>query len=254
MLTPLFFFKRVRALLNDMALHMLPTDKDGGYALVPKHVVISARAKILSSGDYVVSPFNEKISSDIYKNVCRSWASALDYPGLSGKLCSSLNCDVAKFHSVLELNCKTHKEPVTFRNLHASTMWRYGALSRFVSNVLQRDLNKHPHIIRDSRDLVNKLSSVKCSATMKFCKLDVDHFFMSGKAHELTNLCVKGLPHDHPTRDPLEQSIYFLLDNQYVLDEASGLLVKVVNGSGIWGSLTQAQLLKLLSFMVLSLR
>ena len=230
-----FFFKRVRALLSEHMLHLIPTDKDGGFAVISDHLVKTARAQILSNGDYNFGHINHRTAmctGGIYYNLCKEWASKLEAPGLAKKLMSSISCDKAVTFSTLELTAKTHKNPISFRNLHASTLWKYGALSKFIANVLQRELNRHSHVLKDTKALVKALSKVQCKPHYKFCKLDVKHFYMSGTSVELADLAASAFEETNLYR-LVKESILFLLEHQEVVDKSSNTRVKVCRGSGM---------------------
>jgi hypothetical protein len=179
-----------------------------------------------------VSPLNVQISNRIYSNLCKNWATTLECPGLAKKLKSSMLCDTTSHTSTLELTAKTHKSPVDFRNLHASHSWKYGALSKFVSNIMQAKLNTFKHVMRDSEAVVQALKEVPCSPEDKFCKLDVKHFFMSGTPTELSQLS-SDVFEGEPIHGILKESSWFLLDNQHVVDKSTGKVYKVQKGSGM---------------------
>ena len=97
---------------------------------------------------------------------------------------------------------------------------------------MQAHLNKHKHVLKNSKDLVKQLNDMTCEPGMKFLKGDIKHFFMSGEIDDLVALCCA------PFRDDgifplLRRSIWFLLNNQFVLDPSTGVVLKVVKGSGM---------------------
>ena len=214
---------------------MVPTDKDGGFAIISDCLIKEARHRILCNGDYSVGYVNHDTATRIHANLSKRWATALEAPGLASKLGSSIACKSTLSYSILELTCKTHKSPVEFRNLHASTMWRYGALSKFLANFLQCDLNRQAHILKDSRSLVHALSKLEPLPQHKFAKFDVKHFYMTGTSTELGELASKSYTNhdDPPLRDLVQETILFLLEHQQVLDKSSNSLVKVTRGSGM---------------------
>ena len=158
---------------------------------------------------------------------------------------SSVSAANASYYSKLQLTCKTHKSPVEFRNLHASSNWVFGALSRFVSNTLQAELNSKRHILRDSKDFVDRILQLQPNPAHRFCRLDVKHFFMTGTADELSDLSVQFF--SNPLKDLLHKVIFFLLDNQHIKDR--GKAYKVLKGSGMGlrhsGSMSESVIVRL---------
>lgn len=226
------FFKLVRKLTVFYELAIVVLDKDGGFAIMPARVELQARSLIMQSGDYAYSHFNKALSNTTYKKLCSRLGSHFEEKGLCRMLMSSVLSSRAQYSSVLNMTCKTHKSPVSFRNLHASQSWAYGGLSKFVSNIIQEELWKYPHVLRDCDDFVRKLSSVKCKPTARFCKLDVKHFFMSGNASDLTRLTTSMFV-GAGIQDLIFNSVFFLLDTQLVVDVKSGTCLKVIIGSGM---------------------
>ena len=71
----------------------------------------------------------------------------------------------------------------------------------FVAHMIQLELNKFPHILKDCRSFVSSITKVIPKNSHKLCKFDVKHFFMSGQAHELATLACRLFLHDPKLRD-----------------------------------------------------
>eukprot|EP00959_Pyramimonas_sp_CCMP1952_P425034 8902688-Pyramimonas_sp.AAC.1 len=91
----------------------------------------------------------------------------------------------ASITALLQKRCKTHKQPVTFRALHTQPKYSFAGLSRWVSRVLRRYLDTIPWIVRDARDAARRLRTRAFPRNMRWAKVDLKEFFMSGTAEEL---------------------------------------------------------------------
>ena len=228
----LYLFRCTRSLLHNMHLCLLATDKDGGYAAIPLELLRTAYEDVVCNGDYSFGSPDTLQLGKSYRNLCEAWEKHYDLEGLGRKLLSSLRSQHCSFTSKLSLNAKTHKQIIEFRNLHLSSNWSFGALSRFVGNVLQELLNSKPFILKNSKHLVKALSEVEYFPDAKFARIDVKHFFMSGTCTELTDLAASPFT-ALPIHALLSRSIYFLLNAQYVVVPTNGGKLKVVKGSGM---------------------
>ena len=166
-----------------MHLCLLATDKDGGYAAIPLELLRTAYDQTVCNGDYSYgSPATLQLGKS-YRNLCEAWETYYDLEGLGRKLLSSLRSQHCSFTSRLSLNAKTHRQIIEFRNLHLSSNWCFGALSRFVGNVLQELLNSTPFILKNTKHLVKALSEVPYFPDAKFARIDIKHFFYVWHLH-----------------------------------------------------------------------
>ena len=228
----MFLFRVCKWLLNDQCLAMVETDKDGGYAFIPSALLRKATYHVLIGGDYSFETMSKQSMFFAYTRLSKRWASYYGFPGLASLLCRSLRCSKATIHSILRLTCKTHKSPVSFRNLHCAPCWALGCLSRFVSNMLQEILNSHAHVLRDCKHFVGAVSGIMPKATHRFCKLDVQHFFMSGESFEIAQL-ISTLFDDPNLKSLVYDTVFFLLDSQFVYCKHNQQTYKVSKGSGM---------------------
>ena len=226
-----FLFKRVRLLLDSASAHLVPTDKDGGFCYVKDVLLKRGFQNIISSGDYVCLKPNVQEIHMRYRRLCKAWATHFCMPGLVGKLTKSLQYGDS-LTSVLSLNAKTHKPKISFRNLHLSAGWVLQGLSRFVSNILQEFLNGLDHILVNTSDLVRKLERTEYDCNSKFAQLDIQHFFMTGEEHELSELASRPFK-GKPLYDLLRNSILFLLQAQFVHVKHTNQTLRVIKGTGM---------------------
>merc|ERR1719482_1729267 len=110
------FFRATAKLMRSKEWQLVPTDKDGGYALCTTELLTTVHHNIFRNGDYVYGTPSERTHSE-YKSICKKWANHLDLPNLYGNLLTSLS--IGAKTAILKLTCKTHKAELDFRNLHA---------------------------------------------------------------------------------------------------------------------------------------
>ena len=243
---PTFFTKTCVSLLRDSPWLAMETDKDGGFAFIDRGIWKIAKLKALGNGDYSHSSPNKRATLKQYGNLCKRAQKVFDQPGLCSVLAKSLSIESAKMESSLVFTCKTHKPVVSFRNIHASSQWCFKGLGVFVSDLIQRKLNTYPHIIRNSKHFVEVITKLKYKPTQKICKLDIEHFFMSGQSHELADLATRICDTEHADlQELLHDMILFLTDNQYIQDGQSTYKVEVGTGMGLphSGAVAEASIL-----------
>ena len=76
------------------------------------------------------------------------------------------------------------------RPIHASSGHPFAPGMRFVSDVIHEKLKHCGHILKNSDDLVRKMSSYEVEGSDVIYKLDVKDFFMSGETETRANLHV----------------------------------------------------------------
>jgi hypothetical protein len=247
-------------LLRASGLSAAPTDKDGGYAIMPKDVYENAHQAILESASYKHSAVNDWTS--LANWYCRLTKRIQQFANSREKrarlleltqgintttvLQSTLNKSIMLadnvFVSTLQITCKTHKSPgkVTFRNIHASAGWRFQGLSMWVAGELRKILTgrSSSHILKDSQDFVERLRTVKLRPNQLMVKVDVKDFFMSGTPSELTKPILESLPTttgEQRTYNTLLSNVLdFLLENQYICSPFSkDKVYQVIKGTGM---------------------
>ncbi len=251
-----------RKLLNASNLAAAPTDKDGGYAIMPGEVLENAHKAILMSKSYRYSPVNDWNSLTIwYFKLSKRIAKYANQPRLGAAINKSIMLADSSYISTLQVTCKTHKPAgkVTFRNIHSSSGWRFLGLSLWASGELRSILKSRStsHILKDSQDFVERLRNVEFRSDQFMVKVDVKDFFMSGTPSELTTPIVDSLP-----TATLKQRTYkllllnvldFLLENQYICSHyCPEEVFNVVEGTGMGllhsGDLADAALFFLAEF------
>jgi hypothetical protein len=160
-------------ILNQRALHMIPTDKDGGFALVPHSLLRHATQKILQSGDYAFGQPQVQQLNMCYRNLAKSWSTFFEVPGLCKAICRSLGLKGAAHTTALTLNVKSHKSPVEFRNIHGAHRLAFAGLSSFVADVVQRRIVTYAHVLKNTRHFVDLLKGITPHKQQRFARFDV---------------------------------------------------------------------------------
>ena len=151
----------------------LPTDKDGGYCLVDKCVYKRLREDHLANplkfrrrakpDDIVVELISE------YHEVCRSNLPDID-DDRKRSLLSVLMAPAGWSRNVfskLKFTVKTHKPAgrVGMRGLHQCLDVPWASGIRLISSLLRPALQNCTHILRDSRDLIQRSQNLRVPAT-----------------------------------------------------------------------------------------
>ena len=211
----------------------IPTDKDGGFTILGKQRKHLELQKLMAGHEYEEmhpqSLQTQQLKQEYHK-LCSDIVKLEQERGLYNALVSSWadNQTVAN----IMLNCKSHKDPVEFRNIHSAPKSAFNGLSSYLNIKFGRQLKQFPHLIKDSLHLVKELTQMECDGNEIFYQLDVKSFFMSGLSHELSNSCDQIFY--SPDRDILSRVVFWLLDNQFVrVREMPGRLWKVKCGTGM---------------------
>ena len=103
-----------------------PTDKDGGFCALTTRDTKTFMRSVLGNGNYtrvLASSINDENSNKIqreYSHLCNKAEKVLDIAGLAKKLRQSWWQKGAKLNAVLAIGIKTHKSPVTVRDICVS--------------------------------------------------------------------------------------------------------------------------------------
>ena len=219
-------------LLKQHRLLALPQDKNGGFAVIPFDLYGHIKSDLLHSAvyepcehpDMVVLKFaaKELCGRIAYVEREKKLAHELMKPLAYGKLAATLHCKV-----------KTHKPEgeIGLRALHASTPYIFEGLGKWASKTLRDELKeKAPNLLRDTADLMKRVSRLHVDESTRFLKVDVKEFFYSGTCSEIvsdsTAICK-----DSPKFRVLVDVVQFLTHHQYV--EEQGQMYRVARGSGM---------------------
>jgi hypothetical protein len=212
----------------------IPTDKDGGFAIHRRDDIGHIHTDLLNTRFYSeVHSMHFKIheASSIYRSIAEEVGRLEDDPGLVGALNSTLTTQ-AGWTSSLKLTCKTNKPKgkVKHRNIHAQPDYAFGGLSMWMVRQLRPYL-RLPHLVKGSREMVERLSTMQFSQNAYFMRFDLEDYYLSGTPEQLESDVIADMPQGR-RRQLVSRTLWFLLDNQYVRSRERAGLWKVIQGSG----------------------
>ena len=135
--------------------------------------------------------------------------------------------------SVFDMNIKSHKGDgfVVPRPIHSSVGHAFSGGMRYIAYLIRRKLSSCHHLIRDSDDFINKLSSLSVGSGTYVVKIDVKEFFMGGDIPELAHLIQFAF--NERDRVALTKLAAHILRNQFIRSGRSKKLHRVVKGTGM---------------------
>ncbi len=109
--------------------------------------------------------------------------------------------------------------------------YAYEPLSRWCSHKMQQTLIGCSYILRDSKDLVAKLSLIRCTQPT-FYRLDVQDFFLSGTPTALASDATRDI---FPPRTRLvcQRALHFMLERQLVSFQDEDELIMLREGASV---------------------
>lgn len=222
--------------LKHSELAVIPTDKDGGYAVFERRNLRVVHEKILSSDAYTVcNDLGWTALKYQYGSLCKAVDQTCGERGhLERQLLRSTQQPEARITCSLGLTVKSHKPAglVKCRNLHKSKKYSFEGLSAWTEHELKSQLKPYKHILRNSAEFVRKIEGAKIPEGALLMRVDIEDFFMSGTVHDLVSTTVPMIPHSR--RDTFRRALTFLLSHQYVVsDLIPERTYKVVKGTGM---------------------
>ena len=225
-------------LLREGPLGAVKTDTDGGFTLVNKQELKEAVTSSLREPQYQEIVVHEDLATDMvqeYRNVCEMVRLRSGDSELANALTSSLRRGGRDFACSVLTTVKTHKDPgqVSLRIIHAAPKHFMNPGMRWIGMHLKSFIAKHPHILKDTDQLLSQLKRLKVPSTARLSKFDIKDFFMSGRHHLLSDLASQCFPED--IRTDARCMIDCILSNQVVQvpGEQRLLSVKVDTGMGL---------------------
>jgi hypothetical protein len=236
-------------LLKIGTMGILPTDKDGGFALSPKDDILAERLSMLSGEWYTRVDYIDgcDIASD-YLDTCRDVAKLLLPDSVEPEfgrqdvvhnpLYRALAHDVRHsgikgIFSGFNLLVKTHKDDgdVVCRQIHTCHQSPLRPGMRWISETLRPGLLQLPFLVKNTRDLLDQVELARIDISDKFVKLDIKDYFMSGVHSDIVKASSElvGLE----TRPAFSMMLQCILRNQYIkLQDVDGTW-KTSVGSGM---------------------
>lgn len=144
-------------LIKPGEIGVLPTDKDGGFALVRKDSLLAAQMDISGGQNYEEIPCFSDTAQEYfqdYREIVMEVGRLKNDMSFCNAVLSWAGGDSSRMVSKLKNTVKTHKSPgqVTLRPMHASVQNPMSGGMAYVSHALIPKLRSHVHIIKDSMD------------------------------------------------------------------------------------------------------
>jgi hypothetical protein len=189
-------------LLRSSSWTAVPTDKDGGMALVNKNLLTEAKLRLMESQCYRERPFPENPFTDVFTDFIGYVKRAVDIlrqsPDYSEDEAMKLlqevmidrrTLDPRGLVCSLQVTVKTHKDPgeVSMRAIHSTSTSPITVGMRWIRHRLRPVLRSVPCILRDSQHLLTQLKGITVPSRAKLFKFDVKEFFMSGEHRSLVS-------------------------------------------------------------------
>ncbi|CAE7846274.1 unnamed protein product, partial [Symbiodinium necroappetens] len=172
----------------------VPTDKDGGYAMVHKTSFVAALIQSMDQNTYDPDVMLHDLSAQDY---VENYASLVQWiaedardPTLGHALLRDVRMGNRRFISRVIANVKTHKQPgnMGLRIIHSSPGLCISPAMRWISEHIRQFFSDKPHLLRDTDDLLFKLQSVVVSESAKLVRFDIRDYFMSGSHAQIADL------------------------------------------------------------------
>lgn len=229
-----FLIKLGFRMVREKGWSVFPSDKDGGYVLVPADSVSSIYRKVLEKSDYTRVYFTESDASALleeYTSHCKCIGSKLEDFQLTRALLPTSGHKPIAF---LDCTIKTHKPAglVVPRAIHTSVMHSFTAGMRWIASILKPIVYKNDHVLKNSVHLLRQLEGLEVEPTDRLIKIDIADFFMSGNHRELASLATREV--SPVLQQHVQDLLFFILDHQFVAQKGDPERVfKVMKGSGM---------------------
>ena len=176
-------------------LFAIPTDKDGGYALVNREKYFRSRNTFVSQPTYKRGDLSaEQVDSLLgqHMSISQHISEIVGGPSLFNELMRDVRrVSGGVVGSFLQMTIKTHKAHglVVPRIIHASHKTMFKPVLRFIASRIRAELDTLPHLLKDSRDLTMKLRSRRFPADSVLYKIDIKDFYMSEQHNDIADNC-----------------------------------------------------------------
>lgn len=218
------------------------TDKDGGFVLVAKEVLLPEKLRLLSNSDryFEVSrppDFSESVVRGFVNTVlsnCPHHLQGEDKTEFLSSILHSIRGRSGRAFSKLKCTLKTHKDPgsVSWRGIHSTVKSPFSSAISFVVSCLRPILSSLDHLLKNSEALVKKLGSLPVPEDSHFMKIDVKEFFMEGLHSQFVRYSTEFV--DPQWRHFYRSVLQYLLETQFVeVEDLDTRLWKTLKGSGM---------------------
>ena len=223
-------------ILRKGAWGVCPTDKDGGFVLIPKDCIVKLEDAILAGRHYVPTSLDPMRIAEVaheYQQAAHSIAQVTQDPTLEQVLLSGYRSGDGSIRSILHMTMKTHKPDgeVVPRPIHASPRHPMAPGMRWLSLEFRKHLDYSPHILRDTSAFIQFVNTHILPANHVLIKFDIKDFFMSGEISDLISTCTKYFSSDMAPAG--RQMLKAILHNQYIGVAGDKSTWRTVCGSGM---------------------
>ena len=223
-------------LLSHSPWCLAPTDKDGGYALTEraalKQAIQKSMAADLYSSAIIYDGGIEAIVED-YRHLVDWVVDVTRDAELARALLSSIRRGNRRLVCSILCTVKTHKPDgeVGLRILHSSVKHMFVPAMKYISHLLRPAIQSIPALVRDSDDLIAKMSQVVVPSTAMMMKFDIKEFYMSGDHQTICEAVGAFFPAN--LRLCMTELTRFILDHQFVCLPDELEWFKVLCGAGM---------------------
>ena len=233
-------------LLKKSAFAAVPTDKNGGFAIMKSSEEVASHITLLEAKKHAKPTYVQIACSNDDKKtyianakqristLAKEVAVVENDQGLKRAIEALAHYKHARFWSSLTVNCKTHKPPgeVSFRGIHSTPGYAWAGLAQYVAQELRDQLQRQAHLVNDSAFMKEKVKVLPCTPNHFWVKLDIEEYYMSGEPSELCNDAGNIIRGNKAAF--VKRILFELLNEQYVESKATpGKMWKVAKGSGM---------------------
>ena len=218
----------------------IPTDKEGGFALVLRNDLVDVHTHLLSGAWYSSFGSGSTILEKTFASLSHRYlalageVSKVDSRISRQSISNSLDFGHKHLASRLINTIKTHKGAgaIAFRPVHASSSHCFLGLMSWVSLVISESLAKFSHLISSSDQFIKRLDNFRVGPQDFILHMDVKDLFMVGKPAFLVHHTSLIVP--SKIRHVFRQALSFLLNNQYITSKIfPNQFWKVESGTGM---------------------
>ena len=214
----------------------LPTDKDGGFVILPK-LEIQRQFRILVQKDTYKSVHKDfEKSKDLFIEYARlvQYILVQNQRQYMAKGYAKRRLEhrrkgaISKMKAIVKSNKPAGE--VALRPIHATPGSPLNPGMKWLASMLRPKLEELPHLLKNTEALIKHLESTVIPSTAVLIKVDVKDFFVSGVHKDFVQESVKAVP--AACRHDYKSMLSLILDSQFVdIDEDDQNCYKVCIGS-----------------------
>ena len=213
------------------------TDKDGGMAVTTTPMYKHAISDLLGTNAwYAPVAVHDR---NYFTDAVEEYATAATAISVGNRpfrraLMSGMHLPHDSIVAKLQCTVKTHKSSgeVVLRPIHAYGQSVFEPGLKWMQHVLTNGLVHLPHLLKDSNDLCQKLKSFKLPRNVRFIKMDVKDYFLTGSHSMLVQKSSEVVSPE--LREDYNLLASAILGNQYISSSlAPSTFHRVLKGTGM---------------------